>query len=176
MKGPYARLRELCKIGQREFERKYGLSHTVMSAIETGMYPDLSERAIESLGRECVEKGIEAGRTLWEEYGAATLQEAYHAWQTVERRAVRSKLQFPDGLHTSGKVAPFKGFILERFDNPRAFCTALKVPTATVNRYLSGVTRTMPKAVEDALAEAGMAKKNLAWLKDVQAEWVEAHA
>lgn len=175
MKNPYVRLRELTGLGQREFERKYQLSHTVMSSIESGLFPDLSDNMIEVLGRECAEKGIEAGRFLWNEYEQATLQDSYHVWQTEMRKLARPMMRF-DSLKSTPDLSPMHFFVTEKFGNPRAFCTTLKVPTATVKRYITGATRTMPKVIEQALTEAGMSKKNLSWLKQSQEDWTDTRA
>lgn len=175
LRSPYARLREMCKIGQREFERKYNLSHTVMASIESGLYPDLSAYMVECLGRECAEKGIEAGRILWNEYEQPTLQDAYHAWQTQQRALVKPLLKYSE-VHATPKLSPMLLFITERFGNPRAVCTALKVPTATVTRYITGQTRTMPKVVEQAFTEGGMGRKALELLRGAQEDWTVEHA
>lgn len=173
MKNPYVRLRELTGLGQREFERKYQLSHTVMSGIESGLFPDLSDYMIESLGRECAEKGVEAGRFLWNEYQQSNLQDAYHAWQTQMRKLAKPMVRFTE-LHSSATSSPMRFLVTENFGNPRSFCTTLKVPSATVMRYIVGATRTMPKVIEQALTEAGMSKKNLTTLKQAQEVWTDA--
>lgn len=175
MKNPYARLRELCKIGQREFERKYGLSHTVMASLESGLYPDLSASMIEYLGLECAEKGIEAGRFLWNEYHQASLQNAYHAWQTEQRKQA-APLMDTFIARATDKRSPMQMWVTDKFGNPRAFCTTLKVPTATVTRYLTGQTRTMPKVVEQAFTEAGMSVSTLTYLKEAQESWTADYA
>ena len=168
--NPYTRLRELTGLGQREFERKYKLSHTTMTHVETGQFAELSERMILSLGKECYEKGVSAADILEFEYSTNTLQEAYHKWQREAR--VENAHIFMDVMPTEGstEVSPFAQFIKDSTSSAQGFSKALKVPAATVMRYASGATTTMPKTIDNALSEIGYPR--LAELKQAQTIWL----
>lgn len=166
--NPYVRLRELTGLGQREFERKYKLSHTTMTHVETGQFAELSERMILSLGRECHEKGVDAREILEFEYSSSTLQEAYHKWQREQRVENAHIFQVAPDQWTK-ELSPFHFFIKNTTGSAQGFSKALKVPAATVMRYASGATRTMPKVIEEALREVSY--PHLAHLVGAQENW-----
>lgn len=166
--NPYVRLRELTGLGQREFERKYGLSHTTMTHVETGQFAELSDRMIISLGKECHEKGVDARAILEFEYSSDRLQEAYHKWQREARVENGPKLDVAprDG---STDASPMQLFISDTTGSAQGFSKTLKVPSATVMRYATGKTANMPKVLYDALEEVGY--PYLSDLADKQDAW-----
>lgn len=173
MENPYVRLRNLCSISQKDFAAKYKLSKTTCVYIETGQYPDLSDKMILSLGQECTEKGVPARQILETEYGAATLQDAYHNWQRLERRAVKDKFDIDPPQIWNDNHSPFASYIVATAGSVQKFCKMLKVPSASVLRYRNGKTLTMPLSLEEALRQVGFTefRKLIEW----QAAWVEAN-
>lgn len=155
MKNPYRYLRELCGITQKDFAAKFEMSKTTMTYIESGQYPDLSEHQILSLGKACHEAGIDAGGELVSVYGFDSLQSAYHAWQSTERmqqaHIFRGVLPTPGTIMPS--VSPMAQYITDTARTTQKFCKLLKVPSASVLRYATGATRTMPIAIRKALEE-----------------------
>jgi hypothetical protein len=172
VKNPWTRLRELTGYGQREFERRYEFSHTVMAGIESGLYPDLSESMIQSLGHACHEKGVNAVQVLADEYASVDLQGAYHQWQSTERRQAKTVLDSMVAMRSSDQLSPMHFFVKDNFGSLRASCVALKVPTATMTRYVAGLTSTMPKVLEQALREAGMGKQRIELIQATQDAWL----
>lgn len=155
LKNPYRHLRELCGTTQKDFAAKHGMSKTTMTYIESGQYPTLSDYQIEALGKECYDREISAKFELREAYGQESLQDAYRAWQTTER--MQEAHRFQRVLPTAGtvmpSVSPMAQFIVDSARTTQSFCKLLKVPSATVLRYATGATRSMPIAIRTALEE-----------------------
>jgi transcriptional regulator with XRE-family HTH domain len=171
--NPFKRLRELSRTTQKDFATKYDLSKTVLIGIEQGLYPDLSYYQIQSLDSECHEKHINAKATLSLEYGTPDIQTAYHNWQSIERMQIASQIH---------SVSPQRGTILPPMSpidflikdvthgSVRGFGKLLKVPVASINRYSSGNTRTMPASLKKALQEVQY--QYLPELEELQEEWI----
>lgn len=171
MDNPYRRLRELTTYSQKDFAAKFGFSKTVMGHIESGQFPSLSDDMITSLGRATAEKNINARQVLADEYNAQDLQTAYATWQSNERMQVSHLFkQSPSGQSTKAR-SPFSFYIDEVAGSRHQFCKLLKVPSASVLRYAQGATRTMPKAIEQALREVQF--PYLQELKDMQEAWID---
>lgn len=174
-KNPYAFLRELCGLTQREFELRNALSHTTLTSIEAGFFPDLSDYMVEALGRVCHEKGISAADHLLENYGTPTLQTAYHVWQIAHRRAAKSTLHSVAPVPSTDAGAgrsPFDVWSQQIGGSRRGFCSLLCLPTATVMRYAEGATRSMPEALRMAFRDAGLSEVRIAELDRLQSDWV----
>lgn len=153
-KNPYKRLRELTLVSQIDFAHKYDFSKTTMTMAESGQYQDLSDSLIVALGKECVEKHVDAGSVLFEEYQSMKLQDAYHAWQSSERVQQAHRFQRPFlGQYVDEDVSPFQSFIMETAPSTQGFCKLLKLHSGTVIRYASGKTKTMPLSITEALTQ-----------------------
>lgn len=174
MENPYVRLRTLSGISQKDFAAKYKLSKTTMVYIESGQYPDLSEKMILSLGQECFEKGVPAKQILASEYNANDLANAYHIWQRKERVAAKSIFLIEPPERWTAELSPMHFYIKATTGSLQKFCKTLKVPAASVLRFTSGATRQMPKAVEDALRQVGF--EGLGKLLVMQVAWADEHA
>jgi transcriptional regulator with XRE-family HTH domain len=169
--NPYRRLRELTKTSQRDFAKKYGFAKTTMTYLESGQYPSISDDMIVALGQECSEKHVDAKAVLREEYNAETLADAYKSWQSGERMQVAYRFnRSPSGQHTAG-LSPFHFMMVDIAGSRQAFCKLLKVPAASVLRYASGQTRSMPKSIEEALREVKY--PYLRELLSMQVNWVD---
>lgn len=174
MENPYKRLRKLTKTSQKDFADKHQFAGTTMTYIESGQYPDLSDDMIVALGQECHDKNVDATQVLKDEYNEQTLQDAYHAWQSLERMQVAHKFQAPPPEHFTEQLSPFHFFMLSVAPSQQAFCKLLKVPAATVGRYATGYTRTMPKVLTRALKEVKY--PYLQELLTLQVNWTDEHA
>lgn len=157
MKNPYVRLRELCGSSQKAFAYKHGFGKMTMVYLESGMYTRVSDRQNEALGKECYEKGVEAKRVLLEEYQAASLNEAYLAWRSYERRekapVVLAKVSPP--FVGDSEWSPVGQFVRDTTGSLQGFCKLLKLPSITMSRYIKGDTLSMPAELREALLEAG---------------------
>lgn len=174
MENPYVRLRNLCSISQKDFAAKYQMSKTTMVYVETGQYPDLSEKMIMSLGQETVEKGVPARQILESEYGMATLQDAYHSYQRLSRREVKDTFNIEPPQIWNKTTSPFASYIKATTGGSvQKFCKMLKVPSASVLRYRNGQTKPMPVSLEEAFTQIGF--PYMRQLVESQAAWVEAH-
>jgi DNA-binding XRE family transcriptional regulator len=171
-KNPYVRLRELCGLSQKKFAVKHGFGKMTMVYLESGMYTGVSDRQNIALGRECNEKGVDASQVLADEYGSVSLNEAYLAWRSEDR-----KLRAPSVL---AKVAPpFVGdvdtspvgkFVAETTGSLQGFCKLLKVPSITMTRYMRGETVSFPEALREALEDVRY--PHIGELEKAQTKWL----
>jgi len=152
-KNPYVRLRELCGASQKAFAAKHGFGKMTMVYLESGMYTRVSDRQSIALGKECAEKDVDAVKVLEDEYGADSLNEAYLAWRSADRRlrapSILAKVSPP--FEGSGDKSPVAMFVQNTAGSLQGFCKLLKVPSITVTRYMRGETLTFPDALQEAL-------------------------
>ena len=173
-KNPYIRLRELCGTTQKGFATKYGFGKMTMVYLESGMYTRVSERQSIALGKECNEKGVNAHEVLREEYGAASLNEAYLGWRSEDRRVkapevlAKASPPFTGDMDTS----PVAQFVKDTAGSLQGFCKLLKIPSITMTRYIRGETLAMPDALVSALEDVKYPHAGL--LADAQANWIGA--
>jgi DNA-binding XRE family transcriptional regulator len=173
-KNPYIRLRELCGSSQKGFAAKHGFGKMTMVYLESGMYTRVSDRQSIALGKECNEKGVDAHEFLREEYGAASLNEAYLAWRSEDRKLkapgvlAKTAPPFTGDMDTS----PVAQFVKDTAGSLQGFCKLLKIPSITMTRYIRGETVTMPDALVSALEDVKYPHAGA--LADAQANWVGA--
>lgn len=174
VKNPYVRLRELCGMSQKGFATKHSFGKMTMVYLESGMYTRVSDRQSIALGKECNEKGVDAHGVLREEYGAASLNEAYLAWRSEDR-----KLRAPSVLAKAAppfvgdeKVSPVAQFVMDTTGSLQGFCKLMKVPSITMTRYIRGETVTVPDALLEAFEDVKY--PHAAALIDAQADWFGA--
>ena len=172
VKNPYVRLRELCGVSQKGFAIKHSFGKMTMVYLESGMYTQVSERQSIALGKECNEKGVDAHQVLQSEFGAASLNEAYLAWRSEDR-----KLRAPSVLAKASppfvgddEVSPVAQFVKDTTGSLQGFCKLLKVPSITMTRYIRGETVTVPDALVSALEDVKF--PHTAALVDAQANWI----
>jgi len=169
MQNPFAALRKLTTLSQRAFAEKYGFSRTAITFAESGQFVEISDELNKALGMECAEKGIDARGLLAQDYNAQSLQQAYQTWKSNERAQIAYKFQVPISGQHDKQHSPFYYYIRQIASSEQAFCKLLKVPSATVLRYRDGETRTMPKAIEEALREVSF--PYMAELLALQVNW-----
>jgi DNA-binding XRE family transcriptional regulator len=156
-KNPYVKLRELCGMSQKGFATKHGFGKMTMVYLESGMYTRVSDRQSIALGKECSEKGIDARNVLEELYGTDSLNEAYLAWRSSDRKfrapTVLAKVAPP--FLGDDKSSPVAVFVRDTAGSLQGFCKLLKVPSITMTRYIRGETVSMPEALREALWDVG---------------------
>jgi DNA-binding XRE family transcriptional regulator len=174
MKNPYVRLRELCGASQKGFATKYGFGKMTMVYLESGMYTRVSDRQSIALGRECNEKGVDAHGVLAEEYNASSLNEAYLAWRSEDRR-----LRAPEVLAKASppftgddENSPVAQFVKDTTGSLQGFCKLLKVPSITMTRYIRGETSRMPDALVEALEDVRY--PHIRVLAEAHEDWINA--
>lgn len=155
MKNPFRRLRELTRTSQKNFALEHQFSKTTMTYIEQGTYPNLSPYMVNALADECEAQGIDAKQILADEYNGLSLMDAYHAWQTGERVQVAHQFRLisPTLGTTLPPMSPFELYVKDTSGSVQSFCKLLKVPAASVTRYSTGTTKTMPLSLRQALIE-----------------------
>lgn len=168
--NPYKRLRELTLTSQKDFAAKYEMSKTAMTYIESGQLYSLSDHMILSLGQECAERHVDAKSVLAQEYGVATLQEAYQSWKSIERMQNAHLFQQTVSWTPGTERSPFDVFVEDTAGTRQKFCKLLKVPASAVQLYAQGKILTMPKAIEEALIQVRF--PYLQELKDLQTQWL----
>lgn len=173
MKNPYALLREQCGLNQSEFSTKHQLARQTLVAIEQGVYPTLSDRMILELGKECHAKGVAAASVLQEAFGVSRLSEAYELWRRADRLAASAGINDVVPGQWTKDLSPMH-FVVKGFGRGvQGFSKALKVPGATLLRYIKGDQREMPRSLEEALR--GVEYPYLTQLIERQAAWVDEH-
>jgi len=172
-KNPYTRLRELCGIPQKKFGDKYGFTKITLIYIGAGIYTKVSDRQSIALGRECAEKGVEAKKFLQEEYGVSSLNEAYLAWRSEDRRvrapSILAKASPP--FEGDSETSPLGNFVKDTTGSFQGFSKLLKIPPVTMTRYMRGETVKVPDALLSALEDVKYPHAQA--LFEAQAAWQE---
>jgi hypothetical protein len=172
MKNPYLKLLEACGTTQVAFRERFGFSKPVLDHIITGQYVSLSDRMIESLGELCWDKGVDASQILRLLYDSDTLVEAYREWQVYERQQVRDKYDV-EPKRWSKDTSPFQAFIEDTAGSRQRFCKDLKLDAASVSRYASGKSVSMPLSIETVFRDL-----EFGWLRrmlELQSDWRTEH-
>ena len=173
MKNPYALLREKTGLSQVAFARKHELARQTLVSIEQGVYPTLSDRMILELGKECHAAGVDARAELMAEYGVGRLSEAYAKWRKADREEVAWIINRIEPNAWTPELSPMH-FVVKAFGRGvQGFSKALKIPSATLLRYIKGEQREMPESIEVALREVEY--PHLTQLIALQASWVDEH-
>jgi len=172
-KNPYVRLRELCGMSQKKFADKHDFGKMTMVYLESGMYTKVSDRQSIALGKECAEKGIDAKRFLQDEYGFSSLNEAYLAWRSEDRRvrapSILAKASPP--FEGDSETSPLGNFVKDTTGSFQGFSKLLKVPSITMTRYMRGETVKVPDALLSALEDVKYPHAQA--LFEAQAAWQE---
>ena len=172
-KNPYVRLRELCGMSQKKFADKHDFGKMTMVYLESGMYTKVSDRQSIALGKECAEKGIDAKRFLQDEYGFSSLNEAYLAWRSEDRRvrapSILAKASPP--FEGDSETSPLGNFVKDTTGSFQGFSKLLKIPPVTMTRYMRGETVKVPDALLSALEDVKYPHAQA--LFEAQAAWQE---
>jgi hypothetical protein len=117
---------------------------------------------------------VDARGVLREEFGAGSLNEAYLAWRSEDR-----KLRAPEVLAKASppftgdeEVSPVERFVKDTAGSLQGFCKLLKIPSITMTRYIRGETVSVPDALLSALEDVKY--PHTIALIDAQENWVGA--
>lgn len=172
MRNPYAFLRGLTGLTQKQFCEQYSFAKQTLILIEQGVSPELSDRMVVSMGKALFDKGIVAQEVLYAEYGVTTLGVAYKQWRKMERAEVSKNWISPVPKQTEVS-SPMAFLVRETIGSVQGFAKALKIPPATLVRYIKGLQREMPASVREALMDVGYIY--LTELINAQAQWAIDH-
>ena len=169
-KNPYALLRERAGYTMKRFCADFGFAKQTLIGIESGMYPELSDRMIFAIEDATDKASAPMLDTLLEEYDTPYLPVAYDKW----KRAERKKLVLPAvELRFTDEFSPMHFFVKDTIGSVQGFAKKLKVPSGTVLRYIGGKQRLMPTSLWIALEDVGYSDKFA--LQNLQAEWTDKH-
>lgn len=169
-KNPFALLRERAGYTQKRFCEEYKFAKQTVIGIESGMYPELSERMLEAIGLACTKSGLSEWQTLTDEYDTPYLSKAYEAWRKSERQGV----DLPSvEIRFTSEFSPMHFFVKDTIGSVQGFAKKLKVPPAMILRYIRGEQRLMPLSLWGALEDLNYPK--LTELQNKQAEWTDKH-
>jgi transcriptional regulator with XRE-family HTH domain len=161
--GPVSRVRNLSGLSLREFCKRFGLSKPALTNYEAGMYSALSDAMVSILYEATAELGHSLPDLMREWFGVDSAYLAYDAWLRASRveqadRFMVSPFTLAE-LSTRAKdgkvVSPMLAFVEETAGSVYTFSKLLKVPQATVWRYVEGKTVGMPKQLAEALDDVG---------------------
>jgi len=169
-KNPFALLRERAGYTQKRFGADFGFAKQTIVGIESGMYPELSERMITAIEDASDKAGMPMLDTLLEEYDTPYLANAYDKWKHLERRQV---ILPAVELRWTDEFSPMHFFVKDTIGSVQGFSKKLKVPPAMVLRYIRGDQRHMPMSLWVALEDIGYTE--LTELQQLQAEWTDKH-
>lgn len=169
-RNPYALLRERAGYTQKRFCEEFKFAKQTVIGIESGMYPELSERMHDAINMACDKTGTPAWDILTEEYDTPYLNKAYAAWQKHSRQEVTLP---PVEIRFTSEFSPMHFFVKDTIGSVQGFAKKLKVPPAMILRYIRGEQRLMPLSLWNALKDVGYADKNT--LQNQQAEWTDKH-
>lgn len=180
--GPVSRLRNLLGLSLREFAKRYGISKPALTNYEAGMYPALSDAMTELLYDAVGEAGHSLPALMRDWYGVDSLYLAYGQWLREARLAQAER--FMVSPYTLSELSirakegvvksPMLAFVEETAGSVYTFSKLLKVPQATVWRYVEGKTSGMPVQLQSALEDIGYPR--VAELRMEQMRWRERYA
>jgi DNA-binding XRE family transcriptional regulator len=170
MVNPYAFLRNRAGLSQRKFCVKHEFAKQTLVAIEQGMYPDLSDRMVDAIYAACLAVDLDPAVELMDEYDTPYLSAAYKSWIALERASVDQRIL--DYVPTKGtpELSPVALMVRDTTGTVQGFSKSLKLPPATLMRYMRGGQLQMPVSVAEALTQAGY--HHVRDLRDKQEDWV----
>ena len=168
--NPYAFLRKKAGLSQRKFCAEYGFAKQTLIGIESGFYPTLSERMADAIFTACNKADIDASVALLDEFNTPYLDRAYAAWRFNDRDGALLHTWKPDLLHEA--TSPMEEFVMDTVGSVQGFAKLLKVPPATLTRYMRGEQAIMPTSIHTALDAVDY--PYLRQLQASQREWVKA--
>lgn len=171
MINPYAYLRNKAGLSQRKFCAEFKFAKQTLVGIEKGFYPTLSSRMVDAVMEACNRVDIDPGLALLDEYGTPYLDRAYAAWQLQDRDGALLHTWRPDLLNPS--VSPMEEFVSDTVGSVQGFAKLLKVPPATLTRYMEGKQAMMPTSIFVALE--AVKYPHLRELQAAQREWVKTY-
>ena len=173
--NPVSFLLDKADMGVREFGREFGFSYSAMVGLTSGTFVRPSQRMVDNL-TSMIRKHGYPDNVLEEIYGTASIKVAYLLWQQ-EARLESAWYMDVDPQHwarikaltTTKHRSPVDCYIYATAGTGTRFSKLLKVPPATVLRWATFQTQTMPRSIEFALREVGFA--HIDELKFMQDAW-----
>lgn len=168
--NPLKHLFSKTSLSMREFERKYGISHSALMQLNAGGFREPLDRVVSGLYSELRLQGIDMPTELYEVYGTESLAEAYDEWKVLTRQEWVDTHKLPRVI-ARGKTRPVKRFIDDGWGGPTGFAKAMAVPyTMTLNWY-RGTKRGIPGLIRHAFADIDF---DYHVLEDAERRWREA--
>jgi transcriptional regulator with XRE-family HTH domain len=171
--NPYAFLRRKCGLTQRRFCELYKFAKQTLVGIETGMYPSLSDRMVAAIEQACFDYDIDMLAELDYLYGTVNVSTAYEQWIVSERSAVPDNVRSYRPVIWDDKRSPMYFFVFNTVGSAQGFAKLLKVPAATLVRYMDGKQENMPGAITAALKNVQY--EFLTDLMTYQTNWVKEY-
>lgn len=169
--NPFAHLRNRAGLSQRKFCEKYGFAKQTLVAIEQGMYPDLSDRMTDAIYAACLVVDIDPAVELLDEYDTPYLSSAYSTWVSRERLDVDPRIFDYVPKPGTPTHSPMALMVRDSVGTVQGFSKALKIPPATLMRYMRGGQSLMPVSITAALDDAGYPYTGQ--LAQLQEKWIE---
>lgn len=168
--NPYAFLRRKCGLTQRRFCELYKFAKQTLVGIENGMYPSLSDRMIAAIEQACHDYDIDMLAELDYLFGTTSVNTAYQQWVAAERVQVNPAIRSYRPIIWDDRRSPMYFFVFNTVGSAQGFAKQLKVPAATLVRYMDGKQENMPGSITEALRNIGY--EFLPELMSHQANWV----
>jgi len=156
----------------REFERKYGLSHSAVMQLNAGGFKEPLDRVVAGLENELKMQGLDMNDELMAAYDTESLDEAYDLWKTLRRQAWVDEYEPPRVVKT-GKSRPVKRFVDDGWGGPTAFAKALALPYTMSLNWYRGMKRGIPGEIRRAFDDMDYDYHEL---EDAERRWRERAA
>lgn len=137
----------------REFERKYGISHSALMQLNAGGFKAPLGRVTLALEGELALQGRNMRDELKQAYGTDSLDSAYGLWKKMHRERWAASNEFPRVV-AMGKTRPVKRWVDDGWGGPTAFAKALAVPYTMALNWYRGAQRGIPHEIRRALDDA----------------------
>lgn len=149
--NPFTYLRNKSGMTMRQFCDFYKFAKQTLIGMEAGLYPELSERMLETAKDLGKRFDIRIDDELMDAYGTADLQTAYAWWIDSERGKVVPSIRTYNPDQWTDKLSPMHFFVKNTTGSAQGFAKQLKIPPATLMRYVTGKQAEMPSSIERAL-------------------------
>lgn len=172
--NPYAYLRMKAGLSQRKFCAEFKFAKQTLVGIEKGFYPTLSTRMIDAISFACDNANVDIAAELSDVYLTPYITRAYEAWRIKDRDGALLATWRPEPFDLfDRKRSPMELFVDQTIGSVQGFAKMLKIPPATLSRYMRGEQAMMPTSIFTALEAV-----KYPYLRELQAsqrEWVKAY-
>lgn len=160
------------ELSMREFERKWGVSHSALMQLNAGGFRKPLDRVTLNLESELALQGHDMKTLLKQAYGTDNLGRAYDLWKKMHREEWALHNEFPRVV-AMGKTRPVKRWVDDGWGGPTAFAKSMAVPYTMVLNWYRGSRRGIPGEIKRALDDADF---NWHGLEDAERRWRERAA
>lgn len=172
MNNPYAHLRKAAGLTQKKFCEDFGFAKQTLLTAEQGIFPELSQRMTSAIYEACRVRGMDADDILTADFGMPNLEVAYLWYRNSELMEAKKNWKSPE-LRETDTTSPMSFLVKDTTGTIQGFSKLLKIPTATIVRYLRGLQQDMPASVREALLQVGYIY--VTELAAAQAQWAINH-